>query len=153
PYPQPRDAQPPRANGPIYVAPPPQVGRAYPPEPYDDPPPPGGTYREPPPGSTYREAAPGGMYREPPPVYREAPPGGMYREAPAGYEPIEPRGRTVLPVPSPLDILRPPGAVGVPDRNVDRNPDPRLNNRGTTGTVYSALPLEDRPEVGPRKDL
>jgi len=32
-YRQPRDPQPPRGNGPIYVAPPPQVGRAYPPNP------------------------------------------------------------------------------------------------------------------------
>jgi lipoprotein-anchoring transpeptidase ErfK/SrfK len=122
-------AQPPRGNGPIYVAPPPQV-RAYPaePEPYYEPlPPPGG--------------------------YREPPPGGAYREPPPGYEPIEPRGRTVLPIPSPLDILRPPGGMNSVDRNMDRDVDPGPNNRGTTGSIYSALPPEERPEIGPRKDL
>ena len=123
--------QQPRGDGPIYVAPPPQV-RGYPVEPdpnYEPLPPP-----------------PGGVYREPPP-------GGVYREPPPGYEPIEPRGRTVLPLPSPLDILRPPAGVNNVDRNMDRNADPGMNTRGTTGSIYAALPPEERPEVGPRKEL
>src|SRR5499433_3376804 len=83
-----------------------------------------------------------------------------------GYEPIDPRNRVGAPnygdqppryeadprtqtgrpspglLPNPLDILRPPSNVG---------PAPAAPEQQET--VYAALPPEDRPETGPRKEL
>jgi lipoprotein-anchoring transpeptidase ErfK/SrfK len=113
----------PRGNDPTYVRPLPQYGDTYPqdPEPY---PPPGGGYQQ---------------------------------RAVPGYEPADPRPRpnygaaTPGLLPNPLDILRPPGAMGSVGPN-----DPAIDDRGATGStgpVYSALPPEDRPELGPKKEL
>src|SRR5437763_9130931 len=50
-------------------------------------------------------------------------------------------------LPNPLDILRPPGAMG--PGAVERGPD----QQGGANSVYASLPPEERPEVGPKKDL
>jgi hypothetical protein len=120
--------QQPRGNEPTYVRPLPQYGDAYPQQEPD----------------------------------RYPPPGGGYQGSVPGYEPIDPRDPRQPVDPrqqpnygaapsSPLDILRPPGAIGSVGPN-----DPAVDERGSTGStgpVYSALPPEDRPEVGPKKEL
>jgi lipoprotein-anchoring transpeptidase ErfK/SrfK len=112
-------------------------------------PPPGGDPTYVPPAPQYGRAYPGEQDPYPPPP-------GAYREPPPGYEPVDPRSRPtygavpppLLPIPTPLDILRPPGSVGAPPPGVDDRA-----ATGSTGSVYSALPPEDRPEVGPKKEL
>jgi lipoprotein-anchoring transpeptidase ErfK/SrfK len=79
------------------------------------------------------------------------PPAPVYRAPPPGYEPIDPGSRAAygaLPaLPPPRDVLRPPGAVG-PGAS-----EPAPDARGATNSIYSNLPPEDRPEVGPAKEL
>jgi lipoprotein-anchoring transpeptidase ErfK/SrfK len=80
------------------------------------------------------------VYPPPPPVYRALPP---------GYEPVDPASRPAFgaapAMPSPLDVPRPPGAVGPGEG-------PRMLG-GSTNSIYSNLPPEERPEVGPAKEL
>jgi lipoprotein-anchoring transpeptidase ErfK/SrfK len=58
----------------------------------------------------------------------------------------------------PLDILRPPGSVGPgpgerPEPPYDGQATDRATNDRTGSAVYASLPPEDRPELGPRKEL
>jgi len=147
---------------------------------YDDPAydPPPGYRRGPPPGPYGRDPAYGqSQYGQPSgPQYGRGypqdvesnplPPPGGYRDSVPGYEPIDPRNRVGRPndpqaypppyepdprtqtgrsnqglLPNPLDILRPPGSVGAPEQQPQQE------------TVYAALPPEERPETGPRREL
>jgi lipoprotein-anchoring transpeptidase ErfK/SrfK len=128
-----------------------------------------------PPPSGYRQPVPG--YEPIDPPSRVARP--EYNDPPPGYEP-DPRSRIARPnysdqpppayeqdpqtqpqpgmLPSPLDILRPPAAVGRQPEPVGRQPEPvgrqpEQAGRPPEGAVYAALPPEERPETGPRKEL
>src|SRR5215204_6449936 len=91
------------------------------------------------------------------PVYRgevesnALPPPGVYRDPPPGYEPVDPRVRTGRPnynvAPGPQDNgLRPPMSIGPGQHGEQVQP-------GRQEPVYASLPPEERPEVGPRKEL
>jgi lipoprotein-anchoring transpeptidase ErfK/SrfK len=101
----------------------------------------------------YRDASPppgGGAYLPPPATYREAPQQG---QAPQGYEPAAAGTRPYYgapaapPAASEQEATRPPLPIG-----------PGQINPGATGSTqgdprYAALPPEDRPETGPKKEL
>jgi lipoprotein-anchoring transpeptidase ErfK/SrfK len=101
----------------------------------------------------YRDASPppgGGAYLPPPAAYREAPQQG---QAPQGYEPAAAGTRPYYgapaapPAASEQEATRPPLPIG-----------PGQINPGATGSTqgnprYAALPPEDRPETGPKKEL
>jgi len=118
--------------------------------PYD--PPPG--YRSGPPQTYEREALPPpGPYGHATPAYPRdqvyAPPPGGYREAlpPPGYEPMPqgPAGRPqygAVPPSQHDDGLRPPMGVGPGQQQAAIDPD-----------ITSRLPMDDRPETGPRREL
>ena len=131
----------------------PQFGRRAYPEDDVPPVPPGLIYREPPPGyepidprtrigrpnynapPTYSPPPP--TYRAPPPTYG-APPPGIGAEPPSNYDVAPPPNYGVAPAPNygaPQEALRPPMSIGPPE------------------DVVGALPPEDRPETGPRKEL
>jgi lipoprotein-anchoring transpeptidase ErfK/SrfK len=91
------------------------------------------------------------------PVYRgevesnALPPPGVYRDPPPGYEPVDPRVRIGRPnynvAPAPQDDgLRPPMSIGPGPQGEQAQP-------GRQEPVYASLPPEERPEVGPRKEL
>jgi len=91
------------------------------------------------------------------PVYRgevesnALPPPGIYREPPPGYEPVDPRVRVGRPnygvAPPPQDDgLRPPLSIGPGQQGEQVQP-------GRQPPLYASLPPEERPEVGPRKEL
>jgi lipoprotein-anchoring transpeptidase ErfK/SrfK len=90
------------------------------------------------------------------PVYRgevesnALPPPGIYREPPPGYEPVDPRVRVGRPnynvAPPQDDGLRPPMSIGPGQQGEQVQP-------GRQEPVYASLPPEERPEVGPRKEL
>ena len=80
------------------------------------------------------------------------PPPGVYREPPPGYEPVDPRFRTgrpnysVAPPAAEDDGLRPPMSIGPGQQEPQGQP-------GQREPVYASLPPEERPEVGPKKEL
>jgi lipoprotein-anchoring transpeptidase ErfK/SrfK len=79
------------------------------------------------------------------------PPPGIYREPPPGYEPIDPRFRTDRPnysvaPPAQDDGLRPPMSIGPSEQGQQGQPGPQQ-------PVYASLPPEERPELGPKKEL
>jgi lipoprotein-anchoring transpeptidase ErfK/SrfK len=148
------------------LPPPPGGGGAYLPPP--------GAYREAPQQGHpqqgyYRDAAPlppggGGAYLPPPAAYREAPQQGYPQQgypqqgqapqgqAPQGYEPAAAGTRpyygapAAAPAPSEQEATRPPLPIGpgqIPGATGAVQGDPR----------YAALPPEDRPETGPKKEL
>jgi lipoprotein-anchoring transpeptidase ErfK/SrfK len=124
-------ATPPRGNDPAYGPPPgPQYGRGTPLYPQDvesAPLPPPGAYREQP-APSYEPIEPPNRVGRP-----------DFADQPPAYEP-EPPAQIGRPnqglLPNPLDLLRPPAAIG-PEREA----------------VLSALPPEERPETGPMKEL
>jgi lipoprotein-anchoring transpeptidase ErfK/SrfK len=81
------------------------------------------------------------------------PPPGVYREPPPGYEPVDPRfgpGRPTYSVAPPQDDgLRPPMSIGPGQRE----PQGQAGQPGQQAPVYASLPPEERPEVGPKKEL
>jgi lipoprotein-anchoring transpeptidase ErfK/SrfK len=121
----------------------PQYGRAAPPQEVE-------TYPLPPPGGYREQPVPGYEPLDPrnrvgrpnyggqPPAYEPDPRRPNYgNQPPPAYEP-DPRTQTGRPnlLPNPLDILRPPAAVGPAQE-----------------AVIAALPPEDRPESGPKKEI
>ncbi len=113
--------------------PPPGYGRPASPGPYALPPRANEPIYVPPPPQYGRR----GGYPEDSEPYG-APP--VYRELPPGYEPVDPRSRGgrpgAQPAPGQQDAIRPPMSIG-PERD----------------DTVAALPPEDRPETGPRKEL
>jgi lipoprotein-anchoring transpeptidase ErfK/SrfK len=117
--------------------------------PYDPPP---GYGRPPAPGqyAVPQRAEPPVQYGRRAPVYRDEletnalPPPGVYGDQqPPGYDPVDPRYRDARPnygaqqPVAPQDgLLRPPMSIG-PEQEA----------------VIAALPQDDRPETGPRKEL
>jgi lipoprotein-anchoring transpeptidase ErfK/SrfK len=163
---------------PPFRAPPPPQAVEVENDPAYDPPP---GYRQAPPPGPYGGqqpyGQPGSQYGRAPDVDSNTlPPPGGYRDQ-GGYEPVDPRGRVARPnygdqqpayppayepdpnsqagrsnqgvLPNPLDILRPPGSVG----SVDPGPGGGPVGRQPDNSVYAALPPEERPETGPRKEL
>ena len=134
---------------PPFRAPPPPAAEADDDPAYD--PPPGYRRQAPPPNyggqPQYGQPQYGRNYPQDVETNTVPPPGG-YREPVPGYEPIDPRTQTGRPnqglLPNPLDILRPPGSVGPA-------PEQQPPSRGQQD--YASLPLEERPETGPRKEL
>jgi lipoprotein-anchoring transpeptidase ErfK/SrfK len=147
--------------------PPPGYRQAPPPGPYGQR---GPQYGQPP-GPQY------GRGGYPPDVdSNRLPPPNGYRDQP-GYEPVDPRNRVARPnygdpqpaypppyeadpntqtvrpnqglLPNPLDILRPPGSVGSVDPAGPSGP----AGRQPDNNLYAALPPDERPETGPRKEL
>ncbi|HEY7297283.1 MAG TPA: L,D-transpeptidase [Xanthobacteraceae bacterium] len=90
----------------------------------------------------YGRAYPPPQDSNPPPVYLAPPPG--YQPVP----PASPPAYGALPAyPYQPGAVRPPGAVG-PGAVQQAPSAPGANN-----SVYASLPPEDRPEVGPQKEL
>jgi len=141
----------------------PQYGRGYPQDVETNQLPPPGGYRQPVPG--YEPIEPieprsrvGRPYGDQPPAYEPDPRSRIGRPNYGDQPPYEPEprgriGRTEQPpayepeprqglLPNPLDILRPPAPVGR-----------QQEGRPQEGAVYAALPPEERPETGPRKEL
>jgi lipoprotein-anchoring transpeptidase ErfK/SrfK len=97
----------------------------------------------PPPGQEPAYGAPPQYGRAYPAEREPYPPPPVYLAPPPGYEPVDPGSRPAygaLP-------LRPPGAVG-PGAG-----EPVPDQRGSANAAYSNLPPEERPEVGPKKEL
>jgi len=104
----------------------------------------------PPPGQEPAYGAPP-QYGRAYPAEREPYPPPVYRAPPPGYEPVDPGSRPAYgalpPLPNPLSIVRPPGAIA-PGAG-----EPVPDQRGSANAMYSNLPPEERPDVGPKKEL
>jgi lipoprotein-anchoring transpeptidase ErfK/SrfK len=97
-----------------------------------------------------RYAPPQALY---PPIMapESQPPGGVYRQPPPGYQAIDPRYQPTdprlgpppygQPAPGAQDAMRPPLSIRPGEQ------------AGQQDDVVGALPPEDRPETGPRKEL
>jgi lipoprotein-anchoring transpeptidase ErfK/SrfK len=107
-------------------------------------------------------AAPGAPRALYPPIMAPEgpPPGAVYRQPPPGYQPMDPRAAPPpnygavdprlgpppygQPAPGAQDAMRPPLSIGPGGYGAQAVPQ---------DDVVGALPPEDRPETGPRKEL